>query len=52
MAKVLGTYNSFRAGIMVYSVRSGINSELSLMLFVAMLGTAAAIIAQWFFQQQ
>ena len=35
---ILESYNSFRAGIMVYSLRSGINSEFSLMFFVAILG--------------
>ena len=35
---ILESCNSFRAGIMVYSLRSTINSEFSLMFFVAILG--------------
>ena len=38
MAKVLEPYNSSGARIMEHSLRSGISSEVSLMLFAVMLG--------------
>ena len=38
MTMILESYNSFRAGIMVFSLRSGIYSEFSIMFFVAILG--------------